>query len=287
MSLTTGRNALFREISSHGAFAAIMLLACSGPMGAQSSQPDVCHMDSDGFCVAAAAIQTTPIVIPVVHENQMQVAPQNQLQIGSSPTSQSQLRVEFHDGLLRIDAENATLRDTLKSVSARTGAEMQFPTGGMQERIFVHLGPAAPRDVVSQLLNGTPFNYLILSSVSEPTGMTRLILSRTSASSESAALSADAITANESGPQVYGAAFGVDPDAPAAEPVAIQTPDAAATPGTNPVPNWVHGDGPKLSAESLDQMQKAQIQQEQQQFAQQLQQQRQQQEQPSPNPPSQ
>jgi hypothetical protein len=284
MCLTTCWSSLFRKAGWYSLSAASMLLACSSLMGAQSSQPDVCHMDSDGFCSAAAAVQSTPIVNPAP-ESQLQVAPPNQLQIGSN-TSQSQLRVELHNGLLRIDAENATLRDTLKSVSARTGAEMQFPAGGLQERIYVHLGPASPREVVSQLLNGTPFNYLILSSVSEPSGITRLILSRTSAA-ESAVFSAPGITANESGPQVYGAAFGVDPDAPAAEPVAIQTPDAAATPGTNPVPNWVHGDGPKLSAESLDQMQKAQIQQEQQQFAQQLQQQRQQQEQPSQNPPSQ
>jgi hypothetical protein len=248
-------------------------------MGAQSSQPDVCHMDSDGFCIAAAAVQTTPVVIPVP-QNQLQGVPQSQLQIGSSPTSQSKLRVEFHDGLLRIDAENATLRDTLKSVSARTGAEMQFPTGELQERIYVHLGPASPRNVVSQLLNGAPLNYLILSSASEPSGITRVILSRTSAAPESSALPASVITANESAtPQLYGAAFGVDPDAPA-EAAAIQTPEAGAVPVANPVPNWVHSDGPKLSAEALDQMQKAQIQQEQQQFAQQAQQQRQQQEQP-------
>lgn len=256
-------------------------------MGAQSSQPDVCHMDSDGFCLAAAAVQATPILNPVP-QNQLQVAPQDQLQIGSSPTSQSKLRVEFHDGLLRIDAENATLRDTLKSVSARTGAEMQFPTGELKERIYVHLGPASPRDVVSQLLNGAPFNYVILSSASEPSGITRVILSRTSAGAEGAAPLASAMTANESAtPQLYGVAFGVDPDAPAIEPVAIPTPDAATAPGANPVPNWVHSDGPKLSAESLDQMQKAQIQQEQQQFAQQAQQQRQQQEQPSQNTPPQ
>jgi len=279
MGLTTTRNSLFRGTSAYGAFAAAMLLACSSLMGAQSSQPDVCHMDSDGFCVAAAAVQTRPIVNPVP-QNQLPVAPQNQFEIGSNSTSQSKLRIEFHDGLLRIDAENATLRDTLKSVSARTGAEVQFPTGELQERIYVHLGPASPRDVVRQLLNGTPFNYLMLSSASEPSGITRLILSRAGAT-ESAAHPASVITANQSAtPQLYGEAFGVDPDAPAAEPVATQTPEAAATPGANPLPNWVHSDGPKLSGESLDQMQKSQIQQEQQQFAQQLQQQRQQQDQP-------
>jgi hypothetical protein len=95
------------------------------------------------------------------------------------------------------------------------------------------------------------------------------------------------MAANESATsQVYGAAFGVDSDLPASEPLASQVPAG----GAGPTASWVHTDGPKLSGEYLDQMQKAQIQQEQQQFAQQLQQQRQQQqqqEQPSPSAPPQ
>lgn len=237
-------------------------------------------MDSDGFCVTGA-VRAAPLLSP---------APQNKLQVESSPAPQDKLQVEFRDNLLRIDAQNATLRDTLKAVSARTGAEMQFPAGGLEDRIFAHLGPASPRDVVSQLLNGVPFNYVILSSASEPAGITRLILSRTSVARESAVSETPAIAANESAaPQLYGAAFGVDPDAPAAEPVPSQPPGATAEPSASPAASWIHNDGPKLSGEDLDRMQKAQIQQQQQQFAQQVQQQhqQQQQEQPSQNSPPQ
>jgi hypothetical protein len=232
-------------------------------------------MDSDGFCIAGA-VQASPRVSSASQINvqvESSAAPQTNVQVESSAAPQSKLNVEFRDNLLRIDAENATLRDTLKAVSAHTGAEMQFPAGELQERVFVHLGPASPRDVVSQLLNGVPFNYVILSSTSEPAGITRLILSRTSVARESAVPETPAMAANGSTmPQVYGAAFGVDPDAPASEPLASQVPAAG-----------VHTDGPKLSGEYLDQMQKAQIQQEQQQFAQQLQQQRQQQQQEQPS----
>ena len=56
---------------------------------------------------------------------------------------------------------------------------------------------------------------VILSSDSEPTGITRLILSRSNVPRESAIPETPAIAANESATsQVYGAAFGVDSDAP-------------------------------------------------------------------------
>ena len=283
MCLATARKTVVRKTKPCGPLATVLLFAFSSLMSAQSSQPAVCNMDSDGFCVAGA-IQPAPLLNP---------APQNMLRVESSPAPQNKLQVEFRDNLLRIDAENATLRDTLKAVSARTGAEIEFPSGELQERIFAHLGPASPRDVVSQLLNGVPFNFVILSSDSEPTGITRLILSRSNVPRESAIPETPAIAANESAaPQLYGVAFGADPDAPVAEPVPSQAPGASATAGASPTVGWIHTDGPKLSGEYLDQMQKAQIQQEQQQFAQQLQQQRQQQqqqqqEQPSPSAPPQ
>jgi hypothetical protein len=83
--------------------------------------------------------------------------------------------------------------------------------------------------------------------------------------------------------QLYGAAFGVDPDAPPAEPVSSQAPSGVAAPGASPVASWIHNDGSKVSGEDLDRMQKMQIQQEQQQFALQLQQQTQQQQQGQPS----
>lgn len=290
MCLVTARKTVFRKTSPYGPFAAVMLLASSSLMCAQSSQPSVCNMDSDGFCVAGT-VQAAPVLSPVP-QNKLQVesspAPQNKLQVESSPAPQNKLQVEFRNDLLRIDAENATLRDTLKAVSARTGAEIQFPAGGLEERVFVHLGPASPRDVLSQLLNGVPFNYVILSSASEPSGITRLILSRASVDRENATSEAPALPANGSAAtQLYGASFGVDPDAPAAELAPSQAPGATVAPGATPVANWIHTDGPKLSGEYLDQMQKNQIQQEQQQFAQEEQQQRQQRQQPSQNSPPQ
>jgi hypothetical protein len=251
-----------------------MLLA-SSLMWAQSSQPSVCHMDSDGFCVPGAA-QAAPTRDGAPQQKQLELSPalQNKLQPQSSPALQNKLQVEFRNHQLRIDAENTTLRDTLKAISARTGAEMQFPAVELGERIFVHLGPGSARDVITQLLNGSQFNYVILSLASDPGGITRLILSRASSAGERASSDAPALPVSDSAEnQLYGAGFGVDPDAPA-EPVPSQPTGAAAAPGASPLTSAPHGDGARLSGEDLDRMQKMQIQQEQQQLRQlQLQQQ--------------
>jgi hypothetical protein len=249
-----------------------MLLAASGLMSAQSSQPGACKMDSDGFCVPGAE-QAAPIgnVAPQPKELELSPALQNKMQPQSSPALQNKLQVEFRNHQLRIDAENATLRDTLKAISARTGAEMQFPAVELGERIFVHLGPGSARDVITQLLNGSQFNYVILSLASDPGGITRLILSRASSAGERASSDAPALPVSDSAEnQLYGAGFGVDPDAPA-EPVPSQPAGAAAAPAASPATSAPHSDGAKLSGEDLDRMQKMQIQQEQQQQLRQLQ----------------
>jgi hypothetical protein len=137
--------------------------------------------------------------------------------------------------------------------------------------------------VVAQLLNGSPFNYVILSSPSEPRGIARLILSSARSAHESTNSEAPVLPKNDvAATQLYGAAFGADADAPAE---VLPTEKTAAIVGANPSADWAQHDGPRLSGEDLDRMQKMQIEQEQQQFAQQLQQQRQkqQQEQPSQN----
>src|ERR1700722_9655155 len=270
MCLLTARKTVFQKTREYRSLAAVMLLS-SSLMCAQSSQPSVCNMDSDGFCVPGAA-QAAPTGNLAPQQKQLDLSPalQNKMQPQSSPAVQNKLQVEFRNHQLRIDAENITLRDTLKAISARTGAEVQFPAVELGERIFVHLGPGSARDVITQLLNGSQFNYVILSLPSDPGGITRLILSRASSAGERASPDAPALPVSDSAEnQLYGAGVGVDPDAPA-EPM----PSAAAVPAATPATSAPHSDGAKLSGEDLDRMQKMQIQQEQQQLRQlQLQQQ--------------
>ena len=267
MCFGTARTVIFRKPSGYRPLAAAMLFAASGLAYAQIAQPSVCNLDSTGFCVSGA-----PLPAP-----SLSWVPQRKVPMESAPLPQTKLQVEFRNSMLRIDAENTTLRDALKAVSARTGAEIEFPAGELNERIFAHLGPGSAREVVSQLLNGSRFNYVILSSASEPHGITRLILSRADRAGESATPEAPQMANSDpAATQVYGAGFSIDPSAEA-EVVPTEKPVGVASDGANPVANRAQHEGPGLSGEELDRMQKMQIQQEQQQFSLQLQQQRQQQ----------
>jgi AMIN domain len=87
------------------------------------------------------------------------------------------LEVLFHDGLLSINSDRASLSEVLFAVHQRTGAEIGIPAGAEQEKVVVNLGPAPAPEVLSQLLNGSKYNFLILSSPKKPGALDQVILS--------------------------------------------------------------------------------------------------------------
>ena len=78
--------------------------------------------------------------------------------------------------LLTIDAENSSLSDLLLAIRSRTGASIEMPASTNRERIAIHLGPAPIREVLSSLLYGTDFNYVILSSEGDESGLGKVIV---------------------------------------------------------------------------------------------------------------
>lgn len=84
-------------------------------------------------------------------------------------------RVSYQNGLLTIEAHNSTLGDILRDVHKLTGATIDIPPDAT-ERVVTRLGPGAPRDVLASLLNGSTFNYVMLGSSSDPTGVASLVL---------------------------------------------------------------------------------------------------------------
>jgi len=78
---------------------------------------------------------------------------------------------------LTIDAENSSLGEILLGIRSRTGASIEMPGSTNAERIAVHLGPAPIRDVLSSLLYGTDFNYVIQASEDDESGLGKVILS--------------------------------------------------------------------------------------------------------------
>jgi hypothetical protein len=86
------------------------------------------------------------------------------------------LTVTFHDGLLAIKANKATLSEVLLAVQQRTGAEVSVAPGAEQEKVVVDIGPAPAPEVLAQLLHGSNFNFLILSDDRNPKILDRVIL---------------------------------------------------------------------------------------------------------------
>jgi antitoxin (DNA-binding transcriptional repressor) of toxin-antitoxin stability system len=90
---------------------------------------------------------------------------------------QSPLEVTYQNGLLGIHANKATLSEVLFAVQQRTGAEVSIAAGAEQERVVAEIAPAPAPEVLARLLNGSKFNFLILSAVDDPQKLDRVILS--------------------------------------------------------------------------------------------------------------
>jgi hypothetical protein len=91
--------------------------------------------------------------------------------------------VTMADGLLTIDAPNSTLGDVLSGVRKATGAVVEGASPG--ERVAVRLGPGNPRQVIAALLQGTPYDYVILGSRERQDVVTRIVLTQSSETSPS------------------------------------------------------------------------------------------------------
>ena len=85
------------------------------------------------------------------------------------------LAIVYENGLLTITANNSTLGDVLRGISIQTGAEIDIPLQA-EERVVVRIGPGSARDVVASLLAGSQFNYVLVGSESDSTGLTQVLL---------------------------------------------------------------------------------------------------------------
>jgi hypothetical protein len=142
-------------------------------------------------CCNAALIGATFLLwlLPTNPANAFQQPPLNERQIKREqpapesshvPLTLEQMpavppKVNFANGLLTIVAENSTLGDVLRAVGTQTGATIEISTDAT-ERVVAHLGPGAARDIVTKLMNGSHFNYVILGSAAQSDHIDRVIL---------------------------------------------------------------------------------------------------------------
>jgi len=118
-----------------------------------------------------------PLVLPPLPNGPLTPVPMDQLP--ATPP-----KVTYESGMLAISAQNATLGEILRDVRRLTGATIETPPGAGSERVVAQLGPGAPRDILALLFNGTPFNYVMLGSVSDPASVVSVVLSSKGSSSE-------------------------------------------------------------------------------------------------------
>ena len=86
--------------------------------------------------------------------------------------------VDFADGMLTIRAANATLSEILFQIQKKTGAEIAIPAGTEQDRVAADFGPGSPSEVLSQLLNGSGLNFVVVGSEADPKKLRSVLLSR-------------------------------------------------------------------------------------------------------------
>jgi len=130
----------------------------NGEAPAQGS-PIAC-VTGDGVQVTAASTPAAAIeTLPLTPEQRPAAAP----------------LVTYIDGKLSVTAKNSTLGDILRAISAKTGASIDIPEGA-NERVVSQLGPAPARDVMTALLNGSHFNYVMVGTETNPNAIAHVIL---------------------------------------------------------------------------------------------------------------
>src|SRR4029077_18027029 len=84
-------------------------------------------------------------------------------------------KVSFQGGQLTVQAHNSTLADVLREIRQQIGTDFDVPSNAI-ERVVADIGPGPARDVLTELLNGTHFNYVIVGSLTDPTAVQNVLL---------------------------------------------------------------------------------------------------------------
>jgi len=125
-------------------------------------------------------------------------------------------RVSFRDGVLTVDSQNSKLSDILIAIHKLTGTEFD-PMPEIADRTAVHL-VGSPGDVVSGLLRGSSYGYVLISSAEDSTILQKVMLIAAEASSAAPTSAAGRMSASRQ----------PAPPPPAPEPVAEPEPAAPA-----------------------------------------------------------
>jgi hypothetical protein len=156
-----------------------MVVTASQPNSAQPNhiQSNLVHPN----LVHPNIVQPNPAQQKFVPQNPPQPNAQSAL-LASAPqpavapsVPQPSVSVSYQNGLLSIQAERASLSQVLFEVHVKTRADIAIPAGAEQEQVVANLGPAPAKDVLSALLNGSTYNFIV---VGDERALERVIISR-------------------------------------------------------------------------------------------------------------
>jgi hypothetical protein len=153
-----------------------------------------------------------------------------------------------------VDAANSSLQQIMKDVATATGAKI---TGlNADQRVFGTYGPGPARDVISQLLDGSGYNVLMIGDQGQGTPR-QIVLSGQPTGPAPSAMNNQASNADDSA---------ADEEPPPPPPPMQQQPPQQNAPG-NASPNNGFGPGaqPRTPQQILQEMQQRQQQIEQMQ----------------------
>jgi hypothetical protein len=145
------------------------------------------------------------------------------------------VQVDFKNGELKIWANRAPLAEVLNEVHRRTGAELSLPPGAGQELVVANLGPAAPRDVMAALLNGSSFNFVMVSSEQNPGELKSILLTTRGSGPENNTITYPAVTSAAAADGMQPQQYEPPPDQPL--PQDQPPPDSEAPPQSDAGPN--------------------------------------------------
>jgi hypothetical protein len=148
------------------------------------------------------------------------------------------LDVNFQNGMLSIDADQATLSEVLYEVQLRTGAEVAIPAGAEKDKVVIKAGPGPTKEVISALLNGSHFNFILVGSPQDENTIQRVMLTPKGAEIAQAPMTQSG-AADDAGeapqpPEVTSDGNMNGNQSPTAQRQALTPPPAASTPGGPP-----------------------------------------------------
>jgi hypothetical protein len=136
-----------------------------------NAQPQFKLFPSGRSVLVKLAGEAQPAIIGLVYDgvvNSLPNAVPGVATVSAALEVARRLRVTVRAGKLSIWADRASLSEVLYEIHRRTGADIPIPSGARNELVVVDLGPGPAPDVLADLLNGSPFNFVIVGVQGDP-----------------------------------------------------------------------------------------------------------------------